>query len=80
MSGLTDGMIKDGLWDVYHDFHMGNAAELAARKYNLSREAQDAYALSTYQRAQEATRAGKFRDEIVPVMLQQKSGYKHYRR
>ncbi len=45
---LIDGMIKDGLWDVYHNFHMGSAAELAARKYNLSREAQDAYALSTY--------------------------------
>ncbi len=66
---LIDGMIKDGLWDVYKDFHMGNAAELAARKYQLSREAQDAYALSTYRKAQEATAAGKFAAEIVAVPL-----------
>lgn len=71
---LIDGMLKDGLWDVYHNFHMGSAAELAARKYNLSRQAQDEYALSSYQRAQEATRSGKFRDEIVPVSLSQQSG------
>lgn len=73
---LTDGMIKDGLWDVYNDFHMGSAAEIAARKYNLSREAQDAYALSTYHKAQEATRLGKFKDEIIPVTISLKTGDK----
>jgi acetyl-CoA C-acetyltransferase len=73
---LTDGMLKDGLWDVYNDFHMGSAAELAARKYNLSREAQDAYALSSYNKAQEATRLGKFKEEIIPVTLSLKSGDK----
>lgn len=71
---LIDGMIKDGLWDVYNDFHMGSAAELAARKYNLSREAQDDYALATYHKAQEATRAGKFAAEIQAITVKQKSG------
>lgn len=71
---LIDGMIKDGLWDAYHDYHMGNAAELAVRKYNLSREAQDAYALASYDKATTATQQGKFRTEIVPVEVKQKSG------
>lgn len=73
---MVDGMIKDGLWDVYKDFHMGNAAELAARKYQLSREAQDAYALSTYRKAQDATAAGKFAAEITAVTLPGKQGDK----
>lgn len=73
-STLTDGMIRDGLWDAYHDYHMGNAAELAVRKYGLSREAQDEYALSSYEKAAAATRDGKFAREIVPVTLQQKTG------
>lgn len=71
---LIDGMIKDGLWDAYHDYHMGNAAELAVRKYNLSREAQDTYALASYDKATTATQQGKFRTEIVPVEVKQKSG------
>jgi len=64
---LTDGMIKDGLWDVYNNYHMGSAAELCARTYNISREAQDEYALSSYRRAVMATELGRFTDEIVPV-------------
>ncbi len=64
---LTDGMIKDGLWDVYNNYHMGSAAELCARTYNISREAQDEYALSSYSRAVMATEQGRFTDEIVPV-------------
>lgn len=71
---LTDGMIKDGLWDAYHDFHMGSAAELAVRKYNISREEQDAFALGSYNKAVAATKAGKFKSEIVPVTVKQKAG------
>lgn len=71
---LTDGMIKDGLWDVYHDYHMGSAAELCAREYGLTREAQDAYALATYERAARAAQAGKFASEIVPVEVKHKTG------
>lgn len=71
---LTDGLLKDGLWDVYNDFHMGSLAELCAREYNISREAQDEYALHSYKKATEATKAGKFKSEIVPVTIQQKKG------
>ncbi|WP_407485607.1 acetyl-CoA C-acyltransferase [Elizabethkingia miricola] len=69
---LTDGMIKDGLWDVYHDFHMGNAAEIGIRHFGFTREQLDDYALSSYKRAQEATQKGKFRNEIVPVPVRYK--------
>ena len=75
---LVDGMIKDGLWDVYNDYHMGSAAELCARTYKLSREEQDAYALSSYDRAAKATKAGKFTNEIVPVEIKQKAGTASY--
>jgi acetyl-CoA C-acetyltransferase len=71
---LTDGMIKDGLWDVYHNFHMGSAAELGVKKYKLSREALDAYAIESYRRAAQATASGKFKEEIVPVTIEQKGG------
>ena len=73
-ASLTDGMIKDGLWDVYNNFHMGNAAELAVRKYKLSREAQDEYALTSYAKAVAATKAGKFAQEIMPVTVKSKAG------
>lgn len=69
---LTDGMIKDGLWDVYHDFHMGNAAEIGIRHFNFTREELDDYALQSYLRAQQATENGKFKNEIVPVSIQGK--------
>ncbi|MFN9583499.1 MAG: beta-ketoacyl synthase N-terminal-like domain-containing protein, partial [Bacteroidota bacterium] len=64
---LIDGMIKDGLWDVYKDFHMGNAGELCAREHSISREAQDAFAIESYKRAQAAYAKGAFASEIVPV-------------
>lgn len=64
---LTDGMIKDGLWDVYHDFHMGNAAEIGIRHFGFTREQLDNFALNSYKRAQDATQNGKFSNEIVPV-------------
>lgn len=71
---LTDGMIKDGLWDVYNDFHMGSAAELCAREYNISREAQDVYALASYAKAAKAAADGKFDSEMIAVTVKQKTG------
>ncbi len=71
---LVDGMLKDGLWDVYNNYHMGNAAELCAREMNFTRENQDRYAVQSYKRAAAATDAGKFKAEIVPVELQTKKG------
>lgn len=73
-TAFTDGLLKDGLTDAYQHFHMGNAAEMTVRKFNISREAQDEYALQSYQRAQQATEAGKFKEEIVPVEITSKKG------
>lgn len=73
-SQLTDGMIKDGLWDVYNDFHMGNAAEICAKECAIPREAQDEFAVMSYKRAQAATNEGRFKDEIVGVKIQGKQG------
>lgn len=64
---LTDGMLKDGLWDAYHDFHMGSAAELGVKKYGLTRAELDDYALASYQKAQSATASGKFVPELLSV-------------
>ncbi|HEY8927811.1 MAG TPA: acetyl-CoA C-acyltransferase [Mucilaginibacter sp.] len=71
---IIDGLVKDGLWDVYNDYHMGSAAELCATDCNISREDQDAFAIESYQRAQKAQSEGKFRDEITPVELKDKKG------
>lgn len=71
---ITDGLVKDGLWDVYNDYHMGSAAELCAETCNISREAQDQYATQSYKRAQEAQTAGKFNDEIAPVAVKDRKG------
>ncbi len=71
---LTDGMIRDGLWDVYNDYHMGNAAELCASEYHISREAQDEYAIRSYQRAARAWETGAFREEVVPVEIPSRKG------
>jgi acetyl-CoA C-acetyltransferase len=71
---IIDGLVKDGLWDVYNDFHMGSAAELCAVEYNVSREAQDAYATESYHRAQAAQAAGRFTAEITPVEIKDKKG------
>jgi len=71
---LTDGLVKDGLWDVYNDYHMGSAAELCASECNISREDQDAYAIASYQRAQAAQQDGKFSDEIIPVSITDRKG------
>jgi acetyl-CoA C-acetyltransferase len=71
---LTDGLIKDGLWDVYNDFHMGSAAELCAGDCKISREEQDAYAIESYRRAQKAVSEGRFKNEIVPVEIVGRKG------
>lgn len=71
---LDDGLIKDGLWDVYNQFHMGVCAEETAKKYKISREEQDEYAISSFRRAQKAWEEGKFQDELVPVVVKGKKG------
>jgi acetyl-CoA C-acetyltransferase len=70
----TDGMIFDGLWDPYNNFHMGSAAELCARERKIDRAAQDAFAAESYRRAQAAQKEGKFDEEIVKVEVAQKKG------
>jgi len=69
---FTDGMTKDGLWDVYNDFHMGSAAELGIKKFGLTREQLDTFSLASYKKAQNATDNNKFREEIISVPV--KSG------
>ena len=68
---VIDSMIKDGLWDVYNNFHMGTAAELCVKKYKFTRKAQDEWAIQSYKRAQEAISHGYFKDEIVPVKIEE---------
>ena len=71
---LIDTMIVDGLWDVYNQYHMGITAENVAKQYGITREMQDALALASQQKAAAAQDAGRFKDEIVPVLLPQKKG------
>ena len=74
---LVDSMIKDGLWDVYNDFHMGAAAELCAKKFAISRLEQDEFAARSYQRAQAAQHNGDFAKEIVPVVANIRGHQEH---
>ena len=71
---LTDSLIKDGLWDVYNNFHMGDGGELCAATYRLTRTEVDDFALESYRRAREAIATGAFKREIVPVEVAQKKG------
>jgi acetyl-CoA C-acetyltransferase len=71
---LIDGMIFDGLWDPYNDFHMGQAGELCAKEYGLTRELQDEFAKQSYARAKVAQESGAFAKEIAPVSIAQKKG------
>ncbi|HXD92211.1 MAG TPA: acetyl-CoA C-acyltransferase [Bacteroidia bacterium] len=71
---VIDGVVKDGLTDVYHQNHMGNSAELCAKEYNITREAQDAYAIESYTRAAKAWKAGNFTEEVVSVIINTKKG------
>ncbi|WP_439879786.1 acetyl-CoA C-acyltransferase [Pontibacter sp. MBLB2868] len=69
---MIDGLLRDGLWDVYNDFHMGNAAENTAKEMQITREMQDDYAISSYKKVAEAAEAGLLKDEIIPVEIPQR--------
>lgn len=69
---MVDSMIRDGLWDPYNNWHMGQASELCAKEYNFSREAQDEFAISSYKKAQKAQDAGLFNQEITTVTIEAK--------
>ena len=71
---LVDSLVKDGLWDVYNNFHMGNGGELCAAKYRLTRKELDDFAFESYRRAREAIATGIFKQEIVPVEVPQRKG------
>lgn len=71
---MTDGMIHDGLWDVYNNFHMGKAAELCAKEFRFSREEQDTYTKESYERALAAIREGLFKNEIAAVEVADRKG------
>lgn len=71
---IVDSMIKDGLWDPYNNFHMGNAAELCVKEYKLTRQEQDEFATDSYKKAQKAQSEGKFKEEITPVEIKDKKG------
>jgi acetyl-CoA C-acetyltransferase len=70
----VDSMINDGLWCTFENWHMGNAGEVVAEDYHITREAQDTFALHSHRKAADATSAGRFRAEIVPVEIPQKKG------
>ncbi len=71
---IVDSMIKDGLWDVYNDIHMGNCAESCARDFSFKREELDEFAINSYKKALDAQKAGKFKDEIIKVGVKTKKG------
>ena len=71
---VEDGIIKDGLWDIYNDFHMGNAAELCAKECEISRGEQDEFAQTSYQRAIQASDEGLLKDEIIPMKFKDRKG------
>jgi acetyl-CoA C-acetyltransferase len=71
---MLDGLMHDGLWEVYNNFPMGSCADNTAKEMNISREAQDEYAINSYKRTEAATEAGKFKDEIIPVEIPQRKG------
>jgi acetyl-CoA C-acetyltransferase len=71
---MVDTMIKDGLWDAFHGYHMGNTAENVAEKYQITREHQDAFAVASQNKAEAAITSGRFKDEIVPVTIKGRKG------
>ena len=71
---FVDTMIKDGLWDAFHGYHMGTTAENVATKYQISREEQDRFAVASQNKAEAAQKAGRFKDEIVPVTISTRKG------
>src|SRR5947209_4392085 len=71
---LVDTMIKDGLWDAFNGYHMGNTAENVAEKYQITRSQQDEFAVASQNKAEAAQKSGKFKDEIVPVTIKTRKG------
>ncbi len=71
---FIDTMLKDGLWDAFHGYHMGNTAENVASKYQITREQQDEFALASQQKASAAQKSGRFKDEIAPVTVKSRKG------
>jgi len=71
---MVDTMIKDGLWDAFNGYHMGNTAENVAQKWQITREQQDQFAAASQQKAEAAQKAGRFKDEIVPVKIRTRKG------
>ena len=71
---LVDSMIKDGLWDAFNGYHMGNTAENVAQKYQITRADQDAFAVASQNKAEAAQKSGRFKDEIVPVTVKTRKG------
>ncbi|HXB41012.1 MAG TPA: acetyl-CoA C-acyltransferase [Bacteroidia bacterium] len=71
---VIDGLVKDGLTDVYHNNHMGNSAELCAKEMKITREEQDAFAIESYTRSANAWKAGKFTEEVVPLVVSTRKG------
>jgi acetyl-CoA C-acetyltransferase len=71
---MVDSMIKDGLWDAFNGYHMGNTAENVAQKYQITRGDQDAFAVSSQHKAEAAQKSGRFKDEIVPVTVKTRKG------
>jgi acetyl-CoA C-acetyltransferase len=71
---MVDTMIKDGLWDAFNGYHMGNTAENVAKQYQITRQQQDQFAVGSQNKAEAAQKAGKFKDEIVPVTVKTRKG------
>jgi acetyl-CoA C-acetyltransferase len=71
---FLDSMLKDGLWDAFHGYHMGNTAENVAQKWQITREDQDRFAVASQNKAEAAIKSGRFKDEIVPVTIQTRKG------
>src|SRR5579883_1651683 len=71
---FVDTMIKDGLWDAFNGYHMGNTAENVAKQYQITRAQQDEFAVASQQKAEAAQKAGRFKDEIVPVTVKSRKG------
>src|SRR5262249_45491979 len=71
---MMDTMLKDGLWDAFHGYHMGNTAENVAQKYQITRAEQDAFAAASQNKAEAAQKSGRFKDEIVPVTVKTRKG------
>ena len=71
---MVDTMIKDGLWDAFNGYHMGNTAENVAKQWQITRQMQDEFAVASQNKAEAAMAAGKFKDEIVPVTIKSRKG------